>query len=63
MFLKQIIFSKKSLLSVILGLAIPFFDPYYNLIVIDHVILSFKIWLALLLTFSIIVYLFNKIFK
>ncbi len=63
MSLKKIIFSKKSFISLILGLIIPFFDPYYNLSVINHTILSFKIWLALLLLFSIIIYLFNKIFK
>lgn len=63
MFLKKIIFSKKSLVSLILGLMIPFFDPYYNLSVINHTILSFKIWLALVLMLSIIIYLYNKIFK
>ena len=63
MSLKQIIFSKKSLLSIILSLIIPFFDPYYNLSILDHIILSFKIWFALLLIFSIVNYLFDKIFK
>tara|TARA_B100001115_G_scaffold162056_1_gene137410 strand:- start:1016 stop:1300 length:285 start_codon:yes stop_codon:yes gene_type:complete len=63
MFLKQILFSKKSLISVILGLIIPCFDPYYNLSITDHIILSFKIWFASLIIISIIAYLFNKIFK
>ena len=63
MSLKQIIFSKKSLLSIILSLIISFFDPYYNLSILDHIILSFKIWFALLLIFSIVNYLFDKIFK
>ncbi len=63
MFLKKIIFSKKSLLIMIFSLIIPFFDPYYNLKIIDHTFLSFKIWFALLLMFLITIYLFNKIYK
>lgn len=63
MFLKKIIFSKKSLFSIILSGIIPFIDPYYNLNVLGHVVLTFKIWFALLIIFSIKVYIFNKIFK
>ena len=61
MFLIKIIFSKKSLISMLFGLVIPFFDPYYNLSVVDHTMLSLKIWFALLLMFSIIFYIFCKI--
>ncbi len=48
---------------MIFSLIIPFFDPYYNLKIIDHTFLSFKIWFALLLMFLITIYLFNKIYK
>ena len=46
---------------MLFGLVIPFFDPYYNLSVVDHTMLSLKIWFALLLMFSIIFYIFCKI--
>ena len=62
MFLKKIIFSKKSLISMIFGLVIPFFDPYYNLTEIEHVFLSLKIWLTFLLITTIIFSLI-RIFK
>ena len=45
---------------MLFGLVIPFFDPYYNLSVVDYM-LSLKIWFALLLMFSIIFYIFCKI--
>ena len=61
MFLKQILFSKKSIASLVLALIIPLFDPYYNLTLIDHIILSLKIHFGLIILITLVFYLIEKI--
>ena len=63
MFLKQILFSKKSIASLVLALIIPLFDPYYNLNLIDHIILSLKIHFGLIILITLILYLIEKNLK
>ncbi len=61
MFFKKNIYLKISLLSSIISLTIPLFDPYYNLNLKNHIFLSLKIWLILTIIFFIIIYLVKKL--